>query len=182
MQSVLFCLTLHKSIDYFKIKKHHLTYLYRPSSINRKCLPLNLTVALNPIIGGVERWSWSPSKTGRTRYIAVPRELPWLLDLYRLFCFELISDGWLGLYISFGRYWAKALECWRSPSLRLVIPDITVSPGVTHFDSRIFFVTGAIVKHQPPTIQSSWLKKAENEINLRYQLCPRAFKRASLFL
>ena len=28
--------------------------------------------------------------------------------------------------------WANALECWRSPSSRLVIPGIAVSPGVTH--------------------------------------------------
>ena len=63
-----------------------------------------------------------------------------------------ISDGWLGsIYISFGD-WANALECWRSPSLGLVIPGIAVSPGVTHSDSRIVFVTGTVVKpQQPPT-------------------------------
>ena len=53
----------------------------------------------------------------------------------------------VGLYISFGD-WANALECWRSPSLRLVIPGIAVSPGVTHSDSRIVFVTGTVVKPQ----------------------------------
>ena len=56
----------------------------------------------------------------------------------------------VGLYISFGD-WANALECWRSPSLRLVIPGIAVSPGVTHSDSRIVFVTGTVVKPQQPT-------------------------------
>ena len=55
----------------------------------------------------------------------------------------------VGLYISFGD-WANALECWRSPSLRLVIPGIAVSPGVTHSDSRIVFVTGTVVKPQQP--------------------------------
>ena len=58
----------------------------------------------------------------------------------------------VGLYISFGD-WANALECWRSPSLRLVIPGIAVSPGVTHSDSRIVFVTGTVVKPQQPTNQ-----------------------------
>ena len=37
----------------------------------------------------------------------------------------------MGLYIPF-EDWANALECWRSPSLRMVIPGIAVSPGVTH--------------------------------------------------
>ena len=55
----------------------------------------------------------------------------------------------VGLYISFGD-WANALECWRSPSLRLVIPGIAVSPGVTHSDSRIVLVTGTVVKPQQP--------------------------------
>ena len=55
----------------------------------------------------------------------------------------------VGLYISFGD-WANALECWRSPSLRLVIPGIAVSPGVTHSDSRIVFATGTVVKPQQP--------------------------------
>ena len=53
----------------------------------------------------------------------------------------------VGLYISFGD-WANALECWRSPSLRLVIPGIAAPPGVTHSDSRIVFVTGTVVKPQ----------------------------------
>ena len=56
----------------------------------------------------------------------------------------------VGIHISFGD-WANALECWRSPSLRLVIPGIEVSPGVTHSDSRIVFVTGTVVKPQQPT-------------------------------
>ena len=72
-------------------------------------------------------WDWS------TRYCIYRRERPSLL--YLLSGFGLISDGWLGLYISFGD-WANALECWRSPSLRLVIPGIAVPPGVTHSDSH----------------------------------------------
>ena len=61
----------------------------------------------------------------------------------------------VGLYISFGD-WANALECWRSPSLRLVIPGIAVSPGVTHSDSRIVFVTGTVVKPQQPTTNQAY--------------------------
>ena len=86
---------------------------------------------------GLCPWDWS------TRYCTNPRERPSLLDL--LSEFGLISDGWLGsinrVYISFGD-WANALECWRSPSLRLVITGIAVSPGVTHSDSRIVFNQG----------------------------------------
>ena len=91
---------------------------------------------------GLCPWDWS------ARYCTNRRERPSLLDL--LSEFGLISDGWLGLYISFGD-WANALECWRSPSLRLIIPGIAVSPGVTHSDSRIVFVTGTVVKPQQPT-------------------------------
>ena len=36
--------------------------------------------------------------------------------------------------------------------MRLVIPGIAVSPGVTHSDSRIVFVTGTVVKPQQPPI------------------------------
>ena len=59
------------------------------------------------------------------------RERPSLLDL--LSEFGLISDGWLGCISHLGD-WVNALECWRSSSLRLVIPGIAVSPGVTHSD------------------------------------------------
>ena len=62
---------------------------------------------------------------------------------------KFLTDG-CGLYNSFGD-WANALECWRSLSLRLVIPGIAVSPGVTHSDSRIVFVTSTVVKPQQPT-------------------------------
>ena len=82
-----------------------------------------------------------------TRYCTNRRERPSLLDL--LSEFGLISDGWLGSISPLGD-WANALECWRSPSLRLVIPGIAVSPGVTHSDSRIVFVTGTVVKPQQP--------------------------------
>ena len=54
---------------------------------------------------------------------------------YWLSEFWLISDGWLGSISPLGD-WANALECWRSPSSRLVIPGIAVSPGVTHSDSH----------------------------------------------
>ena len=49
--------------------------------------------------------------------------------------FGLIFDGWLGSISPLGD-WASVLECWRSQSLRLVIPDIAVPPGVTHSDSH----------------------------------------------
>ena len=81
----------------------------------------------------------------------------------------------VGLYISFGD-WANALECWRSPSLRLVIPGIAVSPGVTHSDSRIVFVTGTVVKPQQPTdsmcvfaSEGTWVSKIPSEGKLSYQ-------------
>ena len=82
-------------------------------------------------------WSWSDlglcPRDWSTRYCTYRRERPSLLDL--LSEFGLISDGWLGS-ISPLRDWANALECWRSPSLRLVIPGIAVLPGVTHSDSH----------------------------------------------
>ena len=90
---------------------------------------------------GLSPWDWS------TRYCTNRRELPSFLDL--LSEFGLISDGWSGSISAFGD-WANALECWRSPSLRLVIPGIAVSPGLTHSDSRIVFVTGTVVKPQQP--------------------------------
>ena len=77
------------------------------------------------------------------------RERPSLLDL--LSEFGLISDGWLGS-ISPSGDWANALECWRSPSLRLVIPGIAVSPGVTHSDSHHLW-HGTVVKPEHPSIQ-----------------------------
>ena len=72
----------------------------------------------------------------------------------------------VGLYISFGD-WANALECWRSPSLRLVIPGIAVFPGVTHSDSRIVFVTGTVVKPQQPTasVKSPRSKESQNVVD-----------------
>ena len=76
---------------------------------------------------GLCPWDWS------TRYCTYRRERPSLLDL--LSEFGLISDGWLGSISPVGD-WANALECWRSPSLRLVIPGIAVPPGVTHSDSH----------------------------------------------
>ena len=90
-------------------------------------------------------WDWS------ARYCTYRRERPSLLDLLPVrFRINFWLDSW-GSISPLGD-WANALECWRSPSLRLVIPGIAVSPGVTHSDSRIVFVTGTVVKHQP----TSW--------------------------
>ena len=90
---------------------------------------------------GLCRWDWS------TRYCTHHRERPSLLDL--LSEFGLISDGWLGS-ISPSGDWANALECWRSPSLRLVIPGIAVPPGVTHSDSHHLW-HGTVVNPQHPS-------------------------------
>ena len=95
-----------------------------------------------------EKWSWSLSL--RLVY-PVLHKLPGATITSRS-AVRIRINFWrvVGLYISFGD-WANALECWRSPSLRLVIPGIAVSPGVTHSDSRIVFVTGTVVKPQQPT-------------------------------
>ena len=45
----------------------------------------------------------------------------------------------------------RPFECWRSPSLRLVIPGVAVSPEATHFDSRHRWY-GTVVKPQPPSL------------------------------
>ena len=52
--------------------------------------------------------------------------------------------------------------------MRLVIPGIAVSPGVTHSDSRIVFVTGTVVKPQQPTNNGDKASKARG---LVLQLC-----------
>ena len=108
---------------------------------------------------GLCPWDWS------TRYCTNRRERPSLLDL--LSELGLISDWMVGLYISFGD-WANALECWRSPSLRLVIPGIAVSPGVTHSDSRIVFVTGTVVKPQQPYTNDLKISVVFETINLPF--------------
>ena len=78
----------------------------------------------------------------------IPPERPSLLDLLAVrFRINFWLDGWGS--ISPLRDWANSLECSRSPSLRLIILGITVSPGVTHSDSSIVFVMGTVVKHQP---------------------------------
>ena len=97
-----------------------------------------------------EKWSWFLSLRLVVPGIAVwsgatIASHPTGLDVWFRIIFW--QDG-LGLYIFFGD-WANALEFWRSPSLRLVKPGIAVSPGASHFDSRIVVVTGAVVKHQP---------------------------------
>ena len=92
----------------------------------------------------VSVWDWS------ARYCTYRRERPSLLNLLAVWIrINFWLDGW-GSISPLGD-WANALECWRSPSLKLVIPGIAVSPGVTHSDSRIVFVTGTVVKHQPHT-------------------------------
>ena len=96
-----------------------------------------------------EKWSWSLSLRLVYPVLQYRRERPSLLDL--LSEFGLISDGWLGS-ISPSGDWANALECWRSPSLRLVIPDIAVSPGVTHSDSHHRWHC-TVVKPQHPSIK-----------------------------
>ena len=94
---------------------------------------------------GLCPWDWS------TRYCTNRRERPSLLDL--LSEFGLISDGWLGS-ISPLEIGPMHLSVEGLRSLRLVIPGIAVSPGVTHSDSRIVFVTGTVVKpQQPPPFQ-----------------------------
>ena len=84
--------------------------------------------------GKIEKWSWSLSETGLPGIAVPPGATTSHLDL--LSEFGIISDGWLGFYISFGD-WVNILEFWRSPSLRLqVISGIAVPPGVTHSDSH----------------------------------------------
>ena len=72
------------------------------------------------------------------------RERPSLLDLQAVrFRVNFLLDGGWGS-ISLSGDWVNALECWRSPSLRLVIPGIADIS-----ESRIVFITGTVVKHQP---------------------------------
>ena len=95
-----------------------------------------------------EKWSWSLS----LRLVFPVLHKPPGATITSRSAVRIRINFWrmVGLYISFGD-WANALECWRSPSLRLVIPGIAVSPGVTHSDSRVVFVTGTVVKPQQPT-------------------------------
>ena len=83
-----------------------------------------------------EKWSWSLS----LRLVYPVLHKPPGATITSRSAVRIRINFWrmVGLYISFGD-WANALECWRSPSLRLVIPGIAVSPGVTHSDSRIVF-------------------------------------------
>ena len=96
---------------------------------------------------GREKWSWSLS----LRLVYPVLHKPPGATIISRSAVRIRINFWrmVGLYISFGD-WANALECWRSPSLRLVIPGIAVSPGVTHSDGRIVFVTGTVVKPQQP--------------------------------
>ena len=87
-----------------------------------------------------EEVSWSLSlRLVRQKSLVRPAgiaclERPSFLDLLAVL-FRINFWRMVGLYISFGDL-ANALECWRSPSLRLVIPGIVVPLGVTHSDSR----------------------------------------------
>ena len=79
-----------------------------------------------------EEWSWSLS----LRLVYPVLHKPPGATITSRSAVRIRINFWrmVGLYISFGD-WANALECWRSSSLRLVIPSIAVSPGVTHSDS-----------------------------------------------
>ena len=107
-----------------------------------------------------EKWSWSLS----LRLVYPVLHKPPGATITSRSAFRIRINFWrmVGLYISFGD-WANALECWRSPSLRLVIPGIAVSPGVTHSDSRIVFVTGTVVKPQQPTYSWSFWPLSHRE-------------------
>ena len=96
-------------------------------------------------------WSWSLSLRLVYPVFHIPPGYDRRFSTYWLSGFGLISDGWLGSISRLGD-WANALECWRSPSLRLVIPGIAVSPGVTHSDSHHLW-HGTVVKPQHPSIQ-----------------------------
>ena len=80
-----------------------------------------------------EEWSWSLS----LRLVYPVLHKPPGATITSRSAVRIRINFWrmVGLYISFGD-WANALECWRSPSLRLVIPGIAVPPGVTHSDSH----------------------------------------------
>ena len=95
--------------------------------------------------------NWSRSLSLRLVYpvLQYRRERSSLLGL--LSEFGLISGGWLGS-ISPSGDWANALECWRSPSLRLVIPGIAVSPGVTHSDSHHLWNATVVKTRYPPRL------------------------------
>ena len=101
---------------------------------------------------GEEKWSWSLS----LKLVYPVLHKPPGATITSRSSVRIRINFWrmVGLYIFFGD-WANALECWRSPSLRLVIPGIAVSPGSTHSDSRIVFVTGTVVKTQQPTNRRS---------------------------
>ena len=105
-------------------------------------------------IDKIEKWSWSLS----LRLVYPVLHQPPGANITSRSAVRIRINFWrmVGLYISFGD-WANALECWRSPSLRLVIPGIAVSPGVTHSDSRIVFVTGTVVKPQQPPPHPNFL-------------------------
>ena len=79
-----------------------------------------------------EKWFWSLS----LRLVYPLLHNPPGATITSRFAVRIRINFWrmVGLYISFGDC-ANALECWRSPSLRLVIPGIAVSPGVTHSES-----------------------------------------------
>ena len=91
---------------------------------------------------GLCPWDWS------TRYCTYRRARPSLLDL--LSEFGLISDGWLDSISPLGD-WANALGCWRSQSLRLVIPVILQYFREWPTLTVIIFDMSTVVKPQQPT-------------------------------
>ena len=157
--------------DFFWTKRN--TYIKHHSYC--VIIPLTrLALSLKNKDNDIEKWSWSLSL--RLVY-PVLHKPPGATIAFRS-AVRIRINFWrmVGLYISFGD-WANALECWRSPSLRLVIPGIAVSPGVTHSDSRIVFVTGTVVK-PPTTLKIRTLKKSRRDWSTRY--CTYRRERPSL--
>ena len=105
-------------------------------------------------------WSWSLS----SRLVYPVLHIPPGATITSRSAVRIRINFWrmVGLYISFGDR-ANALECWRSPSLRLVIPGIAVPPGVTHSDSHHLWY-GTVVKPQHPSTSMAEL----NTIHMRW--------------
>ena len=82
--------------------------------------------------GSIGKWSWSLSLRLVNPVLQYRRERPSLLDL--LSEIRLLADGWLGSISPLGD-WANALECWRSPSLRLALKVSVLETGHTRYCS-----------------------------------------------
>ena len=80
------------------------------------------------------------NRTGSAAYF-------WLIGfLVHFLCIVAPPVGTRSFRVRLAFFYRTRYVVRRSPSLRLVIPGIAVSPGVTHSDSRIVFVTGTVVK------------------------------------